>query len=189
LYEPPQLHLQEPRQAAEAQVWHAFAFSIEALSALKSGQDAGSVEEGDMSKVRESARMEDCTMRFPGVCNFDPSTTVFCHSNRLSDGKGMGMKAKIGAYGCSACHDVLDGRAPRPNGMTYEAMQDLFDEGVKVTQARLQSKGLPIEDDHGKKAMRVAQKLAKGGHTKKSKRKLVSEWAKNMKALIKAGKK
>lgn len=140
-----------------------------------------------MSKVRESARFEECTLRFPGVCNFDPATTVFCHSNRISDGKGMGMKAKIGAYGCSACHDVLDGRAPRPDWMTYEAMQDLFDAAVKVTQARLEEKGLPITDEPAKRAFKVAKKLAKGGHTKKQKRKLVSEWAKNMKAMIKQG--
>lgn len=141
-----------------------------------------------MSKVRESARGEDCTLRFPGVCNFDVATTVFCHSNRLSDGKGMGMKAKIGAYGCSSCHDVLDGRAPRPEWMTYDAMQDLFDAGVKATQERLTEKGLPTTDDHAKAARKVAKKLATGGHTKKQKRKLVNEWAKNMKAMIKAGK-
>lgn len=141
-----------------------------------------------MSKVRESARGEDCALRFPGICNFDPATTVFCHSNRISDGKGMGMKAKIGAYGCSACHDVLDGRAPRPDWMTYDAMQSLFDAGVKVTQARLKAKGLPTTDEPAKRARKVANKLAKGGHTKKQKRKLVSEWAKNMKAMIKAGK-
>lgn len=139
-----------------------------------------------MSKVRQSARGEECTLRFPEVCNWNPETTVFCHSNRQADGKGMGMKARIGAYGCSACHDVLDGRAHRPIGMSYEQMQDLFDAGVKRTQERLSEKGLPITDDPVKRAHKVAKKLAEGGHTKKAKRKLVSEWAKNMKAMIKA---
>jgi hypothetical protein len=144
------------------------------------------MEREAVSKVRQSARGEDCTLRFPGICNWNNETTVFCHSNRSSDGKGMGMKAKIGAYGCSACHDVLDGRAPRPPGMTYEAMQDLFDEGVQATQARLSEKGMPITDEPAKRAHKVANKLAEGGHTKKQKRKLVSERAKNMKAMIKA---
>jgi Protein of unknown function (DUF1364) len=138
-----------------------------------------------MNKVRESARGEDCTLRFPDVCNFNPETTVFCHSNRISDGKGMGMKARIGAYGCSDCHDVLDGRAPRPEWMDYDQMQDRFDAGVKTTQARLEAKGLPITDDPVKGAYKAASKLAKGGHTMKHKRKLVNEWAKNMKAMIK----
>lgn len=142
-----------------------------------------------MSKVRESARGEDCTLRLPGVCNFNPETTVFCHSNRIADGKGMGIKAKTGAYGCSSCHDVLDGRAPRPEGMSYDDMQDLFDAGVEKTKARLEAKGLPTEDDYAKAARKTANKLAKGGHSKLGKRKLVNDWAKNMKAMIKAGKK
>lgn len=141
-----------------------------------------------MGKVRESARNEACTLRFPGVCNFNEETTVFCHSNRLEDGKGMGLKAKVGAYGCSACHDVLDGRAPRPEGMSFEAMQERFDEAVEATKQRLVAKGLPTVDDHKKAAMKTAKKLAKGGHSKFGKRKLVSEWAKQMKAMIKAGK-
>jgi hypothetical protein len=142
-----------------------------------------------MSKVRESARGEDCTLELPGICNCNPETTVFCHSNRLADGKGMGMKAKTGAYGCSSCHDVLDGRAPRPQWMSYDDMQQFFDEAVKRTQDRLEAKGLPIIDEPVKKAYKLAKTLAKGGHTKKAKRKLVSEWAKNMKAMIKAGNK
>lgn len=142
-----------------------------------------------MGKVRESARMEDCTFRIPDVCNYNPETTVYCHTNRLQDGKGMGVKSKKGAYGCSSCHDVVDGRAPRPEGMTQDDLELIVDRAVAETDARLLAKGLPTEDDHKKAAMRVAQKLAKGGHTKKGKRRLVNEWAKNMKAMIKAGKK
>jgi hypothetical protein len=141
-----------------------------------------------MSKVRESARGEDCTLRLPGICNWNNETTVFCHSNRLGDGKGMGMKAKIGAYGCSSCHAVLDGQLPRPAHLTYEQVQGLFDNGVKATQSILERKGLPITDEPIKRAYKAARKIAKGGHTKKGKRKLVSDWAKAMKEMIKAGK-
>jgi hypothetical protein len=86
------------------------------------------------SKIRQSARDKECTLRFPGTCNGRTDTT----------GKGMGLKAPDtrAAYGCSACHDVLDGRAPRPAGMTYESMNELFDAGVRETQAQVARAGL-----------------------------------------------
>ena len=141
-----------------------------------------------MSRVRQSARNEDCTLRLPTICNFNPETTVYCHTNRLQDGKGMGIKSNKGAYGCSACHDVMDGRAPRPDGMSLDDMESHIDRAVEATDARLTQKGLPTMDDHKKAAHKTAKKLAKGGHSKFGKRKLVSQWAKDMKALIKAGK-
>ena len=97
-----------------------------------------------MTPIRKSARDEECTLRFPLVCNYRTDTTVLCHSNRLSDGKGIGLKAPdtAAAYGCEACHAVLDGRAPRPEGFTYERMQEMFDIGVERTHARLRKKGL-----------------------------------------------
>lgn len=141
-----------------------------------------------MSRVRESARDESCTLRFQSVCNGNTETTVFCHSNRGSDGKGMGLKAKIGCYGCSACHDVLDGRAVRPIGLTYEAMMERFDQAVIETQGKLFAKGLPIADDHKKASNHIANHIARGGHSKIVKRRLVGEWCAEMKALIEASK-
>jgi hypothetical protein len=60
--------------------------------------------------IRDSARGESCTLRIPDVCNFDPATTVFCHLP--ANQRGMGIKTPdiAGCYGCSSCHDVLDGR-------------------------------------------------------------------------------
>lgn len=65
-----------------------------------------------MSKITESARGEQCQIRIPGVCNRNPETTVWCHSNGSASGKGIGMKSPdlLGAYGCSSCHDVYDRR-------------------------------------------------------------------------------
>lgn len=93
--------------------------------------------------IRQSARDEECTLRLPG-CNLRTDTTVLAHSNRLSDGKGMGLKASDlnACYACMNCHDVLDGRAPRPANMTYEALQDAFTHAVAITRARLKAKGL-----------------------------------------------
>jgi hypothetical protein len=97
-----------------------------------------------LTKIRASARDQECTLRFPGVCNYRTDTTVLCHSNLLEDGKGYGIKApdEKGAYGCCRCHDVLDGRAKRPVGMSYEVMIDLFYNGVARTNAILRRLGL-----------------------------------------------
>jgi hypothetical protein len=61
-------------------------------------------------KVIDSARGAPCSVRFPGICNNDPATTVWCHLNGARYGKGMGMKAHdvAGFAGCAACHQYYD---------------------------------------------------------------------------------
>lgn len=100
-----------------------------------------------MTPIRRSARGEACTMLIPGICNGDTSTTVLCHSNRLADRKGMGLKAPDTAacYGCSSCHDVLDGRRSLPGWMTRMQLDHVFDRAVQITHARLREKGIAIE--------------------------------------------
>ncbi len=63
-----------------------------------------------MSKLRKSARGEECTLQIHPYCNGNPETVVLCH---LPSGSGMGQKSPDwwAAYGCSACHDVIDGRS------------------------------------------------------------------------------
>lgn len=98
-----------------------------------------------MTPIRKSARDEECTIRLPmGVCNYDTATTVLCHSNELADGKGMGLKAPDteAAYGCSACHDIVDRRRPPPEGMTWELVMACFRAGIEQTQRILKRKGL-----------------------------------------------
>jgi len=91
-----------------------------------------------MSKIRNSASGENCTVRIPAVCNHNPETVVLAHLN----GAGGAMKSDDihGAYCCSACHDVIDGRAqseyPAP------VIKLWFFEGVFRTQLRLIDKGL-----------------------------------------------
>jgi hypothetical protein len=67
-----------------------------------------------VSKIRESARGEDCQIRLPGHCNHNRETTVWAHGNGSAAGKGIGMKSDdlLGSYACSDCHDVYDRRAP-----------------------------------------------------------------------------
>jgi len=92
-----------------------------------------------MTAIRASAKDEECTLRFP-CCNFRTDTTVLCHRN----GAGAGMKAEDtdAAYGCYACHMVLDGHAPRPEGFTRDMMLARFDAAVELTHIRLAVKGL-----------------------------------------------
>lgn len=97
-----------------------------------------------MTPIRKAARGQDCTLQILGVCNGDPSTVVLCHSNRLADGKGMGLKAPDTAacFGCSSCHAVHDGQAPRPEGVTKDDVERCFDYAVQRTHDILRKKGL-----------------------------------------------
>ena len=62
--------------------------------------------------IRDAARGQECTVRLPGVCNFDPETTVLAHIPAQAGISGVGIKPVdlSGAFMCSACHDVIDGR-------------------------------------------------------------------------------
>jgi len=89
-------------------------------------------------KIRDSARMESCQIRLPGVCNQNPETTVFCHD----EGGGTGNKVSdiFGAYGCSDCHDMVDGRVP--NIFVECCLERFFTQGILRTQQILIDKGL-----------------------------------------------
>ena len=73
-----------------------------------------------MSRITESARGQECAVRIIGVCNGNTETVVWAHANVMAAGKGRGLKAPdfLGAYACSSCHDVYDGRVSRPHGMS-----------------------------------------------------------------------
>lgn len=66
-----------------------------------------------MIDLRKFARGRLCQVRLPGVCNFDPETTVLAHIRRGGVG-GMGKKPHdlIGVHACSDCHDYIDARRP-----------------------------------------------------------------------------
>lgn len=61
-------------------------------------------------KMRASAKGQQCTLRLAG-CNRNPETTVLCHIN-IKGRSGIGQKPNDNeaCYGCSHCHDVIDGR-------------------------------------------------------------------------------
>lgn len=98
-----------------------------------------------MSKITKSAKGEECQFRIPGVCNRNPETTVFCHE---PNGSGLGMKwpDTEGGYGCSACHDEIDGRTRYKRGswVIYgkDEIKIMFYEGARRTRIILLEKGL-----------------------------------------------
>lgn len=59
-------------------------------------------------KYLDGSRGQPCCLRFVGICNHDPETTVACH---IHDGNfGLSRKAHDVSIidGCSACHEFLD---------------------------------------------------------------------------------
>lgn len=92
-------------------------------------------------KVRASAKGEDCTFNIVDVCNYDPDTTVLCHLP--DESKGMGKKSDdiSSAYGCSSCHDVIDGR----RGHDFTEEEEWYMRRAMVrTWRKLIEKGLVI---------------------------------------------
>ena len=97
-----------------------------------------------MSKITESARGEECEIRLPGVCTFNPEQTVWAHANGLSSGKGGGLKSPdpLGTYACYSCHMVVDGHLPTPKGMTRADVMLAFHEAHQRSFIKLIEKGL-----------------------------------------------
>lgn len=97
------------------------------------------------SKIRESARGQQCQVRVPGICNGDPATVVLAHLN----GAGAGTKAHDihGAYACSECHGWLDGGFAQA-GHNRDTRDLWHLQGVIRTQCILLEKGLVRTTQH-----------------------------------------
>ena len=94
--------------------------------------------------IRDSARGEECTVRIPGVCTFDPEKTIWSHAPLGAAGKGRSLKALdlCGAYCCTACDAAIDSQAGLPAGTTRAmALHDWF-MGHMRSLVRLRQKGL-----------------------------------------------
>ncbi len=81
--------------------------------------------------LRDSARGQPCLVRIPGACNHDPATTVLAHIN----GGWMGTKTSdlFGAFCCSSCHDLIDGRV-KHRVFDREEIDLMHWQGVQRTQ-------------------------------------------------------
>lgn len=96
------------------------------------------------TRIRQSARGEDCLVRIPGVCRRDPAYTIWSHYRGLAGGKGMGIKSidLCGAYACTACDMLYDGQTKRPAGMTKVDVDLAWLQGHIRSLVRLAEKGL-----------------------------------------------
>lgn len=85
-------------------------------------------------KIKDSARMEDCSLRLVGVCNFTPETTVLAHVGR---NRGIGIKCddSFSCYACSDCHTRIDSEERSELALDIlraleETQKKLFDKGL-----------------------------------------------------------
>ena len=83
-----------------------------------------------MTNLREEARNRDCQIRLPGICNFDPATSVLAHLN----GAGLAMKHNdlFASIACSKCHSAVDGPSTRQYGA--DELELAHRQGIQRTQ-------------------------------------------------------
>lgn len=93
-----------------------------------------------MSKLRDAARGQICQVRIPGICNFNPETTVLAHY-RLAGICGTGIKPidLVGSWSCSDCHNAIDQRAT--TAYTREQLDLMHLEGMCRTITALHKQG------------------------------------------------
>lgn len=91
--------------------------------------------------IRLSAREKQCQIRIPGHCLSGNETVVLCHYRMAGDGGGTKPNDRRAAYGCQACHDIVDGRRTQCL-YTYDEIRLMHAEGVFRTQEILDREGL-----------------------------------------------
>ena len=74
------------------------------------------------TRIRDSAKGEECHVRLQGICIIGTESTVWSHWPGLAADRGIGIKALdlCGAYACRACHDAIDRRGILPGHLTYD---------------------------------------------------------------------
>lgn len=94
-----------------------------------------------VSALTKSARDRECTIRVPDHCLRTTETVVACHV-RMSGISGYGIKAPdlFIAFGCFACHQIVDGQ--RNSEFSADERRLMLLEGMVRTQAILLSEGL-----------------------------------------------
>ena len=101
-------------------------------------------------RIRQSARMEDCTVR-SAQCNFNPETTIYAHLP-LDGGIATKPDDLSGCYACSSCHDLIDRRSRCEE---FERGRDKFLRIANIrTIIKLHNKGiLTIEPDESEETI------------------------------------
>jgi len=85
------------------------------------------------TNLRELARGQPCQIRIPGHCTHNTEETVLCHA----PGGGMGTKTSDlqGAWGCYACHALVDGAVK--SSYSRDEILLMFYEGMSRTLAEV----------------------------------------------------
>ena len=96
-----------------------------------------------MSKITQSARDEDCQVRYTGICTYDSAMTIWSHCRHGAAGKGRGIKAVdlAGAYACTACDAAYD-QMTGAGHMTREQLDLDWFHGHIRSLVKLVEKGL-----------------------------------------------
>jgi len=91
-----------------------------------------------MSILTKKAKGQECLVRVPGICCWNPETTVAAHLN----GAGVGIKHHdmFAAWACADCHVWLDGGYTRDYDRDYRDLLHL--KGMFRTQQKLLDAGL-----------------------------------------------
>jgi hypothetical protein len=87
-------------------------------------------------KLRDFAKGKECTLRLPGICNFNPETTVLAHLPCGQKGVGMKSPDHFAIHCCSACHSEIDG------ARRWEIPAQDYLRALAETQLRLIEAGL-----------------------------------------------
>jgi hypothetical protein len=94
--------------------------------------------ESRVSKIREAARGEPCTLRLTAICDGGGETTVLAHIRGFGNaGTGMKPSNMSACFACDPCHRVLDGRAGKLRVHDSDKLR-----AILQTHDRLRQKGL-----------------------------------------------
>lgn len=94
-------------------------------------------------KLTDAAKGQQCTLQIPGVCQGGTETTVACHSPLGEDRNGTKAPDFCIAFGCMACHDVLDRRKRAgAQHLTEDDQRYYFHRGLMRTLGSLFEKGI-----------------------------------------------
>lgn len=97
-----------------------------------------------MSKLRESARNEECLVRIPGACKWLAEFSILSHYPGMAGGRGRSIKSDdlCGAICCTGCDAVIDRQVKPPDGMTYQDCMICWMEGHMRTIVRWRERNL-----------------------------------------------
>lgn len=97
--------------------------------------------------IMAAARGMPCSLRLPGICNHDNSTTVTAHLPGI--GKSMGSKVSDlhSAYACFACHTAIDTFGWEKRGLTAAMVLDAMLRGHCETQSWMIHMGVIVVPD------------------------------------------